>query len=412
MSRERIDEMKKFIQLAEGTWSLPESEQDYKELAELLFGAGPKMPASLMKAKINRLYGDDELFDMLDELESFGDSSDVRPNVIHWIKNNDPATYKNLYSIGKAQTFESTVSEDFRSTSFNPKHMAAQNKAAKKRDLAPMKTMAPKPAPRPPRETGPSDSVIGQIMMDAITNVVPDGDPMDWLLPKLAKLGIREFDAMHRLDRAARSLGYADYHDALDSVMSEYQSQNPVQESADTDLEETFFAIVGDDNSNLAVVMLDKSESSYWYESTVYGNGPDNFGGKRYMGYLSPEDIIGWLNRDYNIVIGPYADEHEALMEMERMQEPADDDEIFEEGVDLQKIVHSVLFEGEYGITSVAEKKKLPKKFVRFSRQETEEVDESEINRIIDVGDAEDFEYNDEPVDPNHLGINVDLDEY
>lgn len=50
-----------------------------------------------------------------------------------------------------------------------------------------------------------------------------------------------------------------------------------------------------------------------WVESSTKGAAPDNWGGKRYMSYLSPDEVMSWLSKDYDEVDGPFFDEQEAI---------------------------------------------------------------------------------------------------
>lgn len=636
MTKQRIDEMKKFIQLAEGTWALPQSEEHYQMLANFLFGGGPRLNASDMREALYNIYGDDELYDMLDELEDTNKSAEARPYVIDWIKNNDQVTYKNLYSIGKAQTFEAIhtgrkggkhsidlsgpegnafvllgyvqnlgkqlswdsdriravqqemqsgdyenllsvfdrefgdyvdlyrgqddaidegigdkvgswfmnkgaeqiikaidlrghmvvvseilnmpqkkqdnivqgarhylktkghhaglqkmvdmvshsaedeLQEDFRSDSFNPKHQAVQNRENARRDRA-FRELERRQNAKTAKAA--QNRAVAQIMMDTIGEVFPDGDPFDFILPKLRKMGIREYDAMTYLDRAARSIGYKSYHNALDLMHRQYYADNPelaegkwdypdymkgkgnaeagtlrskregrkewrkkqkaeqhkkrmrgeLDESDQNATGSPEFFVAIHDGEDFWVGRLEK-EGGKWYESTVFGNAGYGFGGKNYMGYLTRDDLMTWLHKDYHVVLGPFENEYDAEMAMDKLRGDEDGEGYFE-SVTLSKIADSVLREAAvptdeekyeealslaYEVleerpeaNQIAVLKKAARKvgvppnevmgfFTWLDEQglythpkflESVDADESEDDdRIIDVGDEEDFE--------------------
>lgn len=420
MSKQRIDEMKKFIQLSEALEeAIHKGRQGGKKSIDLSGPDGNAFVLLGIAADLAKQLGWDRA--RTNALRSEMTSGDYE-NLLT-VFDREFGDYVDLYR-GEDDE-DDDLSEDFRGTTINPKRTAAQNKATKQRDRDTMQTMKTVAA-RPPRETGPSDGVIGRMMMDAIGGTVPDGDPFDVLLPTLSKLGIREHEAMFRLNRAARTMGYADYHDAVDSVMDMYNEQNPaLQEegignkvagwffkkgaetlikainkhgkmgpmivasqvmqkpeksqrniiqgakhylenvndnaelrkfveimSARENIEESdegeaeMFYVVIADGSDRCVARLEKYGRS-WHEECVFGDSPDGFSSKTYMGYLSPDEIISWLNRDYSTVLGPFANEYDAEMKMDEMAEDEDgaDESWMYEGINLTKIVGSVLRE-------------------------------------------------------------------
>lgn len=82
MSKELLNEMKKFIRITEGAWSLPESDEDYKKLAEIL---SKQLPADDLKTELYSVLGDDSLFDILDQLPG-SDSENASQAVIDWMQ--------------------------------------------------------------------------------------------------------------------------------------------------------------------------------------------------------------------------------------------------------------------------------------------------------------------------------------
>ena len=54
---------------------------------------------------------------------------------------------------------------------------------------------------------------IAQAIMNAVSSCVPDGDPIDYLAPKLMRMGIDRWDVTKWLDKAARKhLGVKSYN--------------------------------------------------------------------------------------------------------------------------------------------------------------------------------------------------------
>ena len=123
-------------------------------------------------------------------------------------------------------------------------------------------------------------------------------DAMDLVLDELfAKLGVKsaeEFFAKAFLKEAA----------------------TPGDEDYDGDPAEVdTFWIVGwnDEESKAWVGEVTQRDSPKWVETASKGAPPSNWGGKRYMSYLSPDEVMSWLHRDYDEVEGPFFDEDEAI---------------------------------------------------------------------------------------------------
>lgn len=72
---------------------------------------------------------------------------------------------------------------------------------------------------------------IADIVNDAIGNAVPDGDPFDQIMAKMARLGYNanQMDIMPMLDKAARLNGFKNYYDQLKVTWDEFgpPGQNP-----------------------------------------------------------------------------------------------------------------------------------------------------------------------------------------
>lgn len=78
-----------------------------------------------------------------------------------------------------------------------------------------------------------------------------------------------------------------------------------------------FVAGWNEEESRSWIGKVSKSDGK-WVESSAEGAEPDNWGGKRYMSYLSPDDVMGWLSKDYDEVDGPFFDKDEAIEHAER----------------------------------------------------------------------------------------------
>ena len=76
--QQQLTEMKKFMQISEGTWSSPQSIKQAQTLAKLL---SKPLPVSIAADKLYHLIGDDDLFDTFYDLEKDGPDTDVRSAV-------------------------------------------------------------------------------------------------------------------------------------------------------------------------------------------------------------------------------------------------------------------------------------------------------------------------------------------
>jgi len=410
MSKETLHEMKKFIQITEGTWALPEQESDYKALASLLFGRGEKLSPADMKDNIYHIYGDDDLFDMLEKLEDENPNLDARPYVIDWLKQHDPLTYKNLYSQGEAQQ----VSEDFGDKVAKKFHKAMTwNKDSSPGGPEGMKK----------RVRNMSDQELQNLAKGA-------GEPEG------ARGSARGLQMRLIKQELKRRYGIkpgkdvAEQHKKL--MKGELTEEDGEEES------EQFFVAIGNGNE-YAVIGLEK-DGSYWHESTVMGDELYGMGGKRYMSYLSREDIIHWLNRDYDQVSEPFDNEWDAEIEMDRMREDEDDlvdeyDSIPMESISLNDVTKELLGEGAYedylrktdplggfglGLDDDDDEKEPATNICPscegegceecHGEGEIFESDDDDEDKMVDIEDIEDYE--DDSFDFDELGINIDLEDY
>lgn len=75
--------------------------------------------------------------------------------------------------------------------------------------------------------------------------------------------------------------------------VNEYDEEDDYEEEED----EGFFVFIGDEENGGFIGMLVK-EDGKWRERTYKGNAPHNWGGT-YMGYLTPQDVMNWIYKDY-----------------------------------------------------------------------------------------------------------------
>lgn len=105
-----------------------------------------------------------------------------------------------------------------------------------------------------------------------------------------------------------------------------------------------FFVAIGREDEGAFVGMVYK-EGSKWKEQAIQGNPPHNWG-TSYMGYLSPQDVMRWINKDYGRgahVAGPFDSEEDAIQYAE-YQFGMDDEQGVSEGVyeDIERYVEAL----------------------------------------------------------------------
>ena len=100
MTKEQINEMKQFLQIAEGAWALPKSYEDFKELHDIIErGRANQLTIDQYKHRLYSVLGDDTLFDVLDGIEkrqgSDAPAEDAAEATIHWMQDQTYAEYTN-----------------------------------------------------------------------------------------------------------------------------------------------------------------------------------------------------------------------------------------------------------------------------------------------------------------------------
>lgn len=92
-------------------------------------------------------------------------------------------------------------------------------------------------------------------------------------------------------------------------------SEDYDDEDEDEDQEDAgFFVVISSEDDGVFIGYVTK-EDGRWYEQRVSGQPPYAWGGPKYMGYLTPRDVMSWIRRDYerhHEVKGPFADEESA----------------------------------------------------------------------------------------------------
>ena len=94
-----------------------------------------------------------------------------------------------------------------------------------------------------------------------------------------------------------------------------HTSDVSAEEDEDEDKEEdTFFVVFNDSSNNTWIGEVTKSGGGKWREHPYKGK-PDYRWGTTYMSYLSPDDVMSWIHKDYSRgmeIEGPFTDAQEA----------------------------------------------------------------------------------------------------
>lgn len=109
-----------------------------------------------------------------------------------------------------------------------------------------------------------------------------------------------------------------DYDDWSDDVDNEEDEDEDLAEEYDEDEDDYededqgFFVAIGSEDGGGFVGMVTK-DGGKWRETQISGRAPYNWGGS-YMGYLTPDDVMQWIQKDYRNydVEGPFSSEEEA----------------------------------------------------------------------------------------------------
>lgn len=120
-ARKRLDEMKQFIQIAEGAWDLPRTKEDFNALAAILNSKEPNVKIYDM---LYNVLGDDNLFDRLDKLDLQG--FDAPATIIQWMKDQRKDPDSNFRNIWKTYQLFQHPDSPMNEEDFGP---AAQGKS-------------------------------------------------------------------------------------------------------------------------------------------------------------------------------------------------------------------------------------------------------------------------------------------
>lgn len=256
---------------------------------------------------------------------------------------------------------------------------------AKEKPITMKQMFAQKPAAKKP--AGLSLDQIWRKVEDVVSSVYPDGDPIDHLAPWLEKQGIKGHQVGDVLRKAAVKNGYSDVYDYFNSMgdLSEEPDDRDfsdrmldklsgaAEKFSDTSIarkfdgmmngfadklsdiangsrknklernkkdnlpesydeyeddeqqDEGFFVVIGDEEDYSVFIGMLVKEDGKWRERTYSGNPPTNWGGT-YMGYLTPQDVMSWLQKDYGRnyqVDGPFDSEEEANQHADMLREAA-----------------------------------------------------------------------------------------
>jgi hypothetical protein len=130
-------------QVVEGSWALPDTPEETKDLDELMANRlevgnnGENATGALYN-----IIGDDDLFDKLEDLASAeGPDSDARPTIVHWLRDN---SYTEL-----ANKYDQLFTQDDTALQQQEPALAAQQQQAGAGEFGGVGTAEPSPAQRP-----------------------------------------------------------------------------------------------------------------------------------------------------------------------------------------------------------------------------------------------------------------------
>lgn len=99
---------------------------------------------------------------------------------------------------------------------------------------------------------------------------------------------------------------------SVGDLSEDYNDEDDEEDEESNDV--GFFVVIGSEDDGVFIGYVTK-EDGRWYEQRVSGQPPYAWGGPKYMGYLTPRDVMSWIRRDYerhHEVKGPFADEESA----------------------------------------------------------------------------------------------------
>lgn len=122
-----------------------------------------------------------------------------------------------------------------------------------------------------------------------------------------------ELDTIMAYDKDGKGVGAYDIWGNVGHEMNE--AAKPGDHDYDgqpTDID-TFWVAGWNEEEGKSWIGEVTNNGSKWVETNSKGATPDSWGGKRYMNYLSANEVMDWLNKDYDEVDGPFFDKLEAI---------------------------------------------------------------------------------------------------
>ena len=114
---------------------------------------------------------------------------------------------------------------------------------------------------------------------------------IDLQLRDYKNLSPNEFRKMHKMTKAQ-------WHDKYKSVLPSGVKESVAGDDYDDDKDFDDFDVDLADGDHAWTARIYQQDGK-WREQVIDGNPPDGFGQQGYMGYLTPDDILSWLRRDY-----------------------------------------------------------------------------------------------------------------
>ena len=183
-----------------------------------------------------------------------------------------------------------------------------------------------------------------------IASKIPDGYTGKKLYEKVMQMLIRK---MGPVGNDAKRKRY--FQTLAQDVMEHYLKRitneeletefyEDVYDDDDEDENQDFFVVLSNEENGVFVGILSK-EDGRWREKRYRGKPPRNWGGKNYMSYLLPKDVMHWLYSDYGSnyeVKGPFFDEETMDDYIERYLSESVTKQGVAEGSEILKVGTSV----------------------------------------------------------------------
>ena len=146
-----------------------------------------------------------------------------------------------------------------------------------------------------------------------------------------------------------------DLDDNFDDEVSEgFDDDYNDEDDYEDDEDQGFFVVIAGEHSGAFIGMVYK-EGSKWRERAISGKPPYNWG-TSYMGYLKPNDVMQWIEKDYGRhaeVSGPYSSQEEAR-EYAEYNYWGDESEVDEAKGDIRKALAGAALAGGMALSGHA----------------------------------------------------------